>query len=97
MNRRRNYGFERKQRDALRRTRQETKRDRKAARAAEGRVGPEMGEAQDTTPPAGQCEWFSASRNRLVTMPAGQSPNEGPPDDWVLLTDNAQPDDAPAG
>jgi len=97
MPRRRNYGFERRQRDVLRRTRQEAKRERKAERP-EGATGPEMGEAQETGPPPGQWEWFSPSRGRVVLTSEGQRPDEAG-DDWVLLTDAGEAgddDDQPA-
>lgn len=88
MARRRNYGFERRQKDVIRRTRQEAKRGRKADRVAEGGVtGPEMGEAPDTGPPPGQWEWFSPSRGRVVQTAARQRPVSEPPDDWVLMTE----------
>jgi len=91
MARRRNYGFERRQKDAIRRTRQEAKRERKAERAAEGGTGPEMGEAPDTGPPPGQWEWFSPSRGRVVATAEGQRPEEAP-DDWVLMTEARESD-----
>ena len=87
MNRRRNYGFDRKQRDAVRRARQELKRERKASRTNTGEAGPEMGEVQATAPPPGQWEWFSASRGRVTTTPAGESPSDESPNDWVLMSD----------
>lgn len=88
MSRRRNYGFERRQRDTLRRTRQEAKRERKAERANQGEVGPEMGVPETTGPPPGQWEWFSPSRGRVaVTEPKQRPVGEGP-DDWVLLTES---------
>jgi hypothetical protein len=96
MARRRNYGFERRQKEAIRRTRQEAKRERKAERAAEGGVGPEMGEAQETGPPPGRWEWFSPSRARVVVTAEGQRPEETP-DDWVLLTDTGDADETDAG
>jgi len=95
MSQRRNYGFERRQRDTVRRTRQETKRERKASRASDGRVGPEMGEAQNTAPPPGQWEWFSPSRARVAITSTRDSPNEGPPDDWVLMTTEDGPPESP--
>lgn len=95
MARRRNYGFERRQKDAIRRTRQEAKRERKAERAAEGGIaGPEMGEAPDTSPPPGQWEWFSPSRGRVVATGEGQHPESEAPDDWVLMTETGEDTDA---
>jgi hypothetical protein len=90
MARRRNYGFERRQKETTRRSRQEAKRERKTARAEAGETGPEMGAAEESGPPPGQWEWHSASRGRVVTMPERQRPpaDDGP-DDWVLLTDAA--------
>jgi len=87
MTARRNYGFDRRQRETLRKSRQEAKRERKAERASEGGAGPEMGEAQESSAPAGQWEWFSASRGRVVATEPKQRPTVEGPDDWVLLTD----------
>jgi hypothetical protein len=88
MTARRNYGFDRRQREAVRKSRQEAKRERKAERATEGgATGPEMGEAQETSAPAGQWEWFSASRGRVVHTAPKQRPAVEGPDDWVLLTE----------
>lgn len=87
MNRRRNYGFDRKQRDAQRRARQEMKRERKASRSTAGEPGPEMGEVQETAPPPDRWEWFSASRGRVTTTPTGEAPSDEPPNDWVLMSD----------
>jgi len=87
MSARRNYGFDRRQREATRKSRQEAKRERKAERATEGTTGPEMGEAQQASAPAGQWEWFSASRGRVVATAPKQRPNVEGPDDWVLLTE----------
>ena len=81
------YGFDRRQREATRKSRQEAKRERKAERATEGATGPEMGEAQETAAPAGQWEWFSASRGRVVATAPKQRPVVEGPDDWVLLTE----------
>jgi hypothetical protein len=92
MSARRNYGFDRRQREAIRKSRQEAKRERKAERASEGGSGPEMGDAPQSSAPAGQWEWFSASRGRVVATPAKQRPPTEAPDDWVLLTEVA--DDA---
>lgn len=89
MARRRNYGFERRQRETVRRTRQEAKRERKSERDRQGESGPEMGTAPDTGPPPGQWEWFSPSRGRVVMTPENQRPAE-PGDDWTLLTERAK-------
>ncbi len=86
MSRRGFYGFERRRKEDIRKAKQEAKRARKEERAREGTTGPEMGESQETGTPAGVWEWFSASRNRTVSSPAGVRPSE-PPDDWILLTD----------
>ncbi len=93
MAKRRNYGFERRQKETLRQARQAAKRDRKTERDAEGQSGPEMGSPEDVGPPPGQWEWFSPSRGRVVQTNAGQRPDEAP-DDWILLTDNAEESDA---
>ena len=87
MARRRNYGFDRRQREATQRSRQEAKRARKAERATEGATGPEMGTAADSGAPVGQWEWFSASRGRVMATAPNQRPNAEGVDDWVLLTD----------
>lgn len=87
MRQRRNYGFERRRRDDLRRAKQEAKRQRRAERAASGAVGPEMGEAQDTGARSDVWEWFSASRGRTLRSAVGTRPPSDPPDDWILLTD----------
>jgi hypothetical protein len=87
MARRRNYGFERRQKETLRQARQEAKRGRKAERADQGETGPEMGSAQEAGPPPGQWEWFSPSRSRVVATVPKQRPPADPPDDWVLLTE----------
>lgn len=87
MARRRNYGFEKRRRDDLRKAKQAAKQQRKADRADSGARGPEMGEMQNTGAPEGLWEWFSPSRSRTVaTTPKTRPPAEGP-DDWVLLTD----------
>lgn len=92
MARRRNYGFERRRREDQRRAKQEAKTQRRAEKDAAGRIGPEMGEAQDTGAPAGLWEWFSPSRTRTVaTLPKTRPPAD-PPDDWILLTEVAEPD-----
>src|SRR5262245_18775936 len=64
--RRRNYGFDRRRREDLRRAKQEAKAQRKTDREASGSVGPEMGEAQSTGAPEGMWEWFSPSHTRTV-------------------------------
>lgn len=94
MSPRRNYGFERRQRETLRRTRQEAKRERKAERTGQGEGGPEMGTAPDTGAPAGQWEWFSPSRGRVMATAEKQRPVGDPPDDWVLLTEGAEESEA---
>jgi hypothetical protein len=87
MARRRNYGFEKRRRDDLRKAKQEAKLQRRTARDESGTTGPEMGEAQDTGAPDGLWEWFSPSRSRTATTaPKIRPPAEGV-DDWVLLTD----------
>ena len=95
MSPRRNYGFDRRQREATRKSRQEAKQQRKAERANDGSTGPEMGDAPDTTAPVGQWEWFSASRGRVVATEPKQRPPAEEPNDWVLLTevgDEASPE-----
>ena len=87
MSRARNYSFDRRRRDDLRRAKQEAKRQRKTDRAEAGAVGPEMGEAQDSGKQEGVWEWFSASRGRTAKSPTGSRPPTDPPDDWILLTD----------
>jgi hypothetical protein len=87
MSRARNYGFDRRRRDDLRRAKQEAKRQRKSDRAETGAAGPEMGEAQSSAPEPGVWEWFSASRGRTAKSPAGSRPPSDPPDDWILLTE----------
>jgi hypothetical protein len=92
MSRRGYYGFERRRKEDARRAKQEAKRQRKQERAQSGATGPEMGEAQESGASPGTWEWFSPSRNRTVTSTAGQRPTLGEPDDWVLLTDVAEPE-----
>ena len=90
MARRRNYGFDRRQREATARSRQEAKRARKAERATQGAAGPEMGSAEESGAPGapvGQWEWFSASRGRVMATAPNQRPAAEGVDDWVLLTD----------
>ena len=93
MARRRNYGFDRRQREATQRSRQEAKRARKAERATQGATGPEMGSAEDGGAPAGQWEWFSPSRGRVIATEPKQRPVADGVDDWQLLTDAAQGDE----
>jgi hypothetical protein len=95
MSRARNYGFDRRRRDDLRRAKQEAKRQRKTDRTEAGAVGPEMGEAQEAGPQPGVWEWFSASRSRTTTSPVGTRPPADPPDDWILLTDVREEDQPP--
>ncbi|HET7344077.1 MAG TPA: hypothetical protein VFL90_21620 [Methylomirabilota bacterium] len=95
MARRKNYGFERRQKETARRSRQEAKRERKTERDESGHSGPEMAEPQDTGgPPPGQWEWFSPSRGRVVITAARQRPTELP-DDWIVLTETKDEDAAP--
>jgi hypothetical protein len=86
MARRRNYGFDRRQREATQRSRQEAKRARKAERATQGA----QGTAEDAGAPVGQWEWFSASRARVVVTEPNQRPTADGVDDWVLLTDASE-------
>jgi len=95
MSPRRNYGFERWQRETVRRTRQEAKRERKAERSGQGEGGPEMGTAPETGAPAGQWEWFSPSRGKVAVTEARQRPAADGPDDWVLLTEGTEEPEAP--
>ena len=95
MSPRRNYGFERRQRETIRRTRQEAKRERKAERSG-GEGGPEMGTAPESGAPAGQWEWFSPSRGRVMATAEKQRPVGDPPDDWVLLTEGAGESEEPS-
>jgi len=94
VSRRGHYGFERRRRQDLQKAKQEAKKQRKSERAESGASGPEMGEAQDTGAQPGVWEWFSPSRGRTVTSPAGLRPDDGAPDDWTLLTD-VEPDAEP--
>ena len=94
MSPRRNYGFERRQRETLRRTRQEAKKERKAERSG-GEGGPEMGTAPEIGVPVGQWEWFSPSRGRVAVTAARQRPVGDPPDDWVLLTEGTEQAEEP--
>jgi len=92
---RRNYGFDRRRREDLRRAKQEAKTQRKTDREASGSVGPEMGEAQTTGAPEGMWEWFSASRARTLATPPRTRPPADPPDDWILLTEASEEEAAP--
>lgn len=85
--RRRNYGFDRRRREDLRRAKQLAKRQRRMDRDASGSGGPEMGEALESGAPPGMWEWFSPSRSRTVATPPETRPPGDGPDDWVLLTD----------
>ena len=89
MSRARNYGFDRRRRDDLRRAKQEAKRQRKTDRSEAGAAGPEMGEAQTSAPEPGVWEWFSASRGRTTTSPPGVRPPAEAPHHRILLTDRA--------
>ena len=73
----------------------EAKQQRKADRASQGEVGPEMGDPAESSAPADRWEWFSPSRGRVVTTEPKQRPPADPPDDWTLLTDGAGGDDEP--
>lgn len=95
--RRRNYGFDRRRREDLRRAKQEAKQQRKTDREASGSVGPEMGEAQSTGAPEGMWEWFSPSRTRTVATAPRTRPPGDPPDDWILLTEAAGEEEAAPG
>jgi hypothetical protein len=96
MARRKNYGFERRQKETARLSRQQAKRERRSERDEQGESGPEMGAAEQTGPPPGQWEWFSPSRARVVTTNAGQRPAEQP-DDWIMLTEPAEGEGEPPG
>ena len=65
---------------------------RKADRATQGEVGPEMGDAAEAGAPADRWEWFSPGRGRVVTTEPKQRPPADPPDDWTLLTEAAGTD-----
>ena len=95
MARKRNYGFDRRQREAIKKSRQEAKTARKAERATQGEAGPEMGVAPDSGPPPGQWEWFSPSRGRVVATEPKHRPAADGVDDWQLLTDDGAADDEP--
>jgi hypothetical protein len=96
MARKRNYGFDRRQREAVKKSRQEAKTARKAERATQGEAGPEMGDAPDSGPPPGQWEWFSPSRGRVVATEPKQRPAADGVDDWQLLTEGAEDDEPPS-
>jgi hypothetical protein len=96
VNRRRNYGFERRQKAQDRQARQAAKRQRKASRAEAGAQGPAMGEVQDAAAPPGTWEWFSPSRGRTLAASRGTRPDAGLPDDWILLTDVEAESDGPS-
>jgi hypothetical protein len=81
------YGFQKRQKEALRKAKQEAKRQRQADRAQRGTTGPEMGEAAETGATPGMWEWFSPSRSRVITSQPKVRPDAGAPDDWVLLTE----------
>ena len=91
---RRNYNFERRRREEVRKTRQEAKQQRKADRANQGEVGPEMGTRDEAGAPPDRWEWFSPSRGRVVSTEPKHRPPADPPDDWTLLTDGAAATDA---
>lgn len=94
MSRGRQYGFDRRRRDAARRQKQQAKRERKQSRAAEGVTGPDIDSPQDTGAPTGVWEWFSPSRGRVVSSTVGVRPTGDPPDDWVLMTEEDADDSA---
>ena len=56
-------------------------------------TGPEMGAVEDNGAPAGQWEWFSPSRGRVMATEPKQRPVADGVDDWQLLTDAADADD----
>jgi hypothetical protein len=91
---RRNYGFERRRKEEIRKTRHEAKKERKVDRASQGAVGPEMGTPEESGAPPDRWEWFSPSRGRVVTTEPKKRPPADPPDDWTLLTD-APAEDVP--
>ena len=95
MTRQRHYGFERRQKEATRRSKQEAKRERKADRAAQGEVGPEMGAPQESGIEPGRWEWFSPSRGRVTLTEKGHRPPAESPDDWTLLTETDEEPPAP--
>jgi len=89
---RRHYGFERRKKEDARRAKQEAKKRRKDERVEGGLTGPEMGTAQDTSAAPGVWEWFSPSRSRIITLPAGTKPQDDGTNDWQLLTEGAEDD-----
>src|SRR5436309_14699059 len=64
--RRRNYGFDQRRREDLRRAKEEAKQQRKTDREASGSVGPETGEARGAGGPEGMWVWVWSSRQREV-------------------------------
>ncbi len=80
------YGFERRRKADIQKAKQEAKRQRKTERAESGAVGPDMGEAPDTGAQPGVWEWFSPSRGRTVSVPAGTRPAPPPPPPRTHLT-----------
>lgn len=97
MSRGRQYGFDRRRRDAARRQKQQAKRERKQSREAEGVTGPDIDSPQDTGAPTGVWEWFSPSRGRVVSSTVGVRPTSDPPDDWVLMTEESGDEGADDG
>ena len=91
----RNYGFDRRRREDIRRAKQEAKQQRKTDREASGTAGPEMGEAQNTGAPEGMWEWISPSRARTLATAPRTRPPADPPDDWILLTEVGEEETAP--
>lgn len=89
---RRHYGFERRKKEDARRAKQEAKKRRKDERVEGGLTGPEMGTAQDSSAAPGVWEWFSPSRSRIITLPAGTKPQDDGINDWQLLTEGAEDD-----
>ena len=89
MARRKNYGFERRQKETARKSRQQAKRERKTERDETGVTTTASRSGESTGPPPGQWEWFSPSRGRVVTTQAKQRPAELP-DDWIVLTEPAE-------
>jgi hypothetical protein len=54
-----------------------------------------MGTVEDAGAPAGQWEWFSPSRGRVMATEPNQRPVAEGIDDWQLLTDAGDtPDEA---
>jgi hypothetical protein len=96
MPRRPNYGFERWRRETQKKAAREAKRLERQARPESG-SGPEMGEPAGAAAPPGVWEWFSASRNRVATSAVGGRPEDGEPDDWILLTEVRAEETPPQG